>query len=248
MTSRTFLRGAGLCLVLAAAPAAHAAAHPNFTGLWILAPGGYNGESAATKHDALPLTPLAEQIRAAQIKKVETDEQVLSDASKKCLPPGVPDMMGNEFAMEVLDTGGVVAILSEESTLPRNIYMDETAQPQKVDQTWNGHSIGHWDGDVLVVDTVGFNDRTSPVAFSGGVHSSTTHLVERIHMSADGKTLIDDMTFEDPRYLTAPYTKRHVYNRLPKGSELWEYVCEVDTPGWGERYAGDPEAHLPSKK
>ena len=246
--TRAALGAAGLCLALAAGQAAQAAPHPNFTGLWILAPGGYNGESAATKHDALPLTPLAESLRAAQIKRTETEGQVLSDAAKKCLPPGMPDIMGNEFALEVLDVGDTVTFLSEESSLPRSVYLTEAVHPAKLEPTWNGHSIGHWEGDVLVVDTVGLNDRTGPVSFSGGVHSSTTHLVERIHMSADGKTLIDDMTFEDPRYLTAPYTKRHVYSRLPAGSELWEYVCEVDTAGWSERYAGDPDAHLSASK
>jgi hypothetical protein len=234
-----------LCLV-AAAPAARAAAHPNLTGMWILAEGEYNGTGAQTRHDALPLTPLGQRNQAEQIKTVETEGQVLSDAAKKCLPVGMPDLMGNEFALEVLDTGDRVTILSEDSTLPRNIYLDEAAHPKKLEPTWNGHSIGHWDGEALVVDTVGMNDRTRPVSFSGGVHSSTTHLVERIHMSADGKTLIDDMTFDDPRYLTASYTKRHLYSRLPKGSELWEYVCEVAAPGWSERYAGDPDAHLPA--
>jgi hypothetical protein len=248
--SKTPLRRIALCLILmaAAAPAAQAAAHPNVSGMWILAEGEYNGTGPKARHDALPLTPLAERLQAAEIKTVETDDQVLSDESKKCLPIGMPNIMGNEFALEVLDTSDRVTILSENSTLPRNIYLDEPTHPQKLEPTWNGHSIGHWEGDVLVVDTVGLNDRTAPVAFSGGVHSSTTHLVERIHMSADGQTLFDDMTFEDPRYLTATYTKHHSYSRLPPHSELWEYVCEVNAPGWSERYAGDPDAHVPASK
>ena len=219
-----------------------APAHPPLSGMWLLSKGQYYGESAATERQIMPLTPAGARVQRGGYVAEEVNGQVLSDNGKRCLPVGMPDLMANEFALEALDTGDRVTFLSENSTLPRTIYMAEKAHPKDREPSWNGHSIGHWEGKVLVVDTVGFNDRELPISFSGGVHSSTTHLVEHIRLEDGGKRMIDDMTFDDPRYLTKPWTKRHVYDRLPRTAELWEYVCEPDTAGWSERYHGDAAA------
>jgi hypothetical protein len=93
---------------------------------------------------------------------------------------------------------------------------------------------------VLVIDTVNFNDRIGPI-LNTGVHSPTTHLVERLYLK-DPDTLVDEMTFEDPTYLTKPWVNVHTFRRLPPKSELWEYACEVDAAGWSERFGGDPQA------
>ena len=95
-----------------------------------------------------------------------------------------------------------------------------------------------------MIDTVNLNDKARVLGFIG-VHSSTTHLVERYQVVNGGKTLVGTFTFEDPRYLTKPWTGVVHYRRLPPHSELWEYACEVGGEGWSERFKGDPAAKAP---
>jgi hypothetical protein len=223
----------------AAEPATHkpATAPKTIAGMWALT------KSEFDRHEAMPLTPSALAMQETRRKSREAGGEVLSASGKKCLPIGMPGFMTNEFALEVLTAADRVTLLSENSTLPRSVYLDEKKHPTDIEASWNGHSIGHWEGKVLVVDTVNFNDRVGPVG-NAGVHSPTTHLTERLYLK-DPDTLVDEMTFEDPNYLTKPWTNVRSYRRLPAHSELWEYACEVDAPGWSERFAGDPEAKLP---
>jgi hypothetical protein len=189
----------------------------------------------------LPLTPAGQAIVDARRKAIDAGN-VLGD--KMCSPQGMPSMMANEFALEFMVSPDRVIILNEEATLPRNIYLDEATHTKGLEPSWNGHSIGHWEGagpsKTLVIDTVNFNDKASPFGFIG-VHSSTTHLVERYQVSADGQQMTGTFTFEDPRYLTKPWTGQVHYRRLPPHSEFWEYACEVGG-GWQERFKGDPAA------
>jgi hypothetical protein len=163
----------------------------------------------------------------------------LSDNSKRCLPIGMPGMMVNEFALEFLETPDRVTILSENSPLPRSVYLAEKTHTEGLEPSWNGHSIGRYQGKALVIDTVNFNDRLGPVT-GRGTHSPTTHLIERYWLK-DANTLIGEMTFQDPAYLSKPYVVIHTYHRIKDGpAELWEYACESDAAGWSQRYAGDP--------
>lgn len=212
------------------------AAAKTIAGMWALTKSEYD------RHEAMPLTPKALALQETTRKAREEGGVVLSASNKKCLPIGMPGFMTNEFALEVLTAPDRVTILSENSPLPRSVYLDETKHPTGLEASWNGHSIGRWQGKVLVVDTVGFNDRVGPVG-NAGVHSPTTHLTERLYLK-DPDTLVDEMTFEDPEYLAKPWTNVRSYRRLPPHSELWEYACEVDAPGWSERYAGDPDAKI----
>lgn len=228
------MAGAGASAETAKPHAAHAAAPKTIAGMWFLTPTEYD------RHEAIPLTPAALTLQEAARKKREEQGAVLSDNGRKCLPIGMPTFMTNEFALEIIPSADRVTLLSENSSLPRSVYLGETVHTPDVEPSWNGHSIGHFEGKVLVVDTVNFNSKTGPLSNSG-VHSPTTHLVERIYLK-DPDTLVDEMTFEDPSYLTKPWTNVHSYHRLPAKSELWEYACEVDAAGWSERFAGDPAA------
>ncbi len=225
-----------LTAVILAAAALPAVAAPakGITGVWLLTPSEYD------RRDAMPLTPAAAALDAVQRKAVEEQGQVLSDAAKRCLPVGVPSFMVNEFAFEILQTQDRVTMVSEYSPVARSIYLTEKTHTADLEPSWNGHSIGHWKGATLIVDTVNFNDRVKPVS-SAGVHSPTTHLVEKIYLKSPD-TLVDEMTFDDPKILTKPWSKVHTYHRVKPPAELWEYVCEADAPGWSQRYAGDPPA------
>ena len=233
MRLSSILLGAGAALVLTSAASAQVT---SLTGMWIL-------EAKDFGRDAkMSYTPAAEAVRAAQRKSVEAGN-VIFDTQKACLPDGVPNIMANEFALEFLETPGRVTILNEASTIPRSIYLDETAHTQGLEPSWNGHSIGHWEGKTLVVDTVGFNDKAQVFSFLG-VHSSTTHMVERFHVENNGQSLVGEYTFEDPRYLTKPWTGVVHYRRLPPHSEVWEYACET-SGGWQQRFEGDGAAKTP---
>jgi hypothetical protein len=220
-----------------AAQAAGRSPAPSITGMWLLNPSEYD------RDEKIPFTAKGAEVNEARRKAVEDNLQVISNTNKKCLPIGMPVFMTNEFALEIIESPGRVTMISENSSLPRSIYLNETVHTKGVEPSWNGHSIGHWEGKTLVVDTVNFNDRLNPV-FRSGIHASTTHLVEHFRLK-DKDTLEGVMTFEDPVYLAKPWTSVHTYKRLPAKAELWEYACEPDAAGWSERFVGDPEARKP---
>jgi hypothetical protein len=104
----------------------------------------------------------------------------------------------------------------------RQIYMNRQ-HPKDVDASYSGDAIGKWQGDTLVVDTIGFNDKTW--LDGGGLpHSEALHVIERLRRT-DHDTLVDDIMIEDPMAYTKPLTDRQVY-KLKPGWEIGEYVCE----------------------
>ena len=211
-------------------------------GMWLIDPKDYGGNAGYKDGPQMQLTPLAAALQAETRKKTTAVQTTLSDHSRKCLPIGMPGMMSNEFALEFLETPGRVTILSENSPLPRSVYLTEKEHTTGIEPSWNGHSIGRWEGKVLVIDTVNFNDRLGPLA-GRGVHSPTTHLVERYWLEGPDR-MVGEMTFEDPKYLAAPYKRVTHYNRIKGKAELWEYACETDAAGWSERFEGDPAAKV----
>ena len=251
MYAKLSIAASAAVLLLAAGASAQAAAKApagpvGLTGLWLLNQDVYDKQTESSTADKFPSLTAAAQAKAEADRKATTQGgQVLSDNGRLCLPIGMPGMVTNEFALKFLETPGEVTVVSENSPLVRTIYLNEKSHPADYDPTWNGHSIGHWEtngekGKTLVVDTVGLNDRTGHIAGARGARSLTTHIVERYHLEDGGKSLVNVMTFDDPNVLTKPWTMTYRYHRADKGAELWEYVCEVDAPGWSERFKGDP--------
>ncbi len=219
----------------AGAAQAQPAAPTGLTGLWRIHDDTFENLTKLT----MPLTPAAQAVRAKDQAKLAAGD-VIGESGKKCGPTGMPTMMVNEFALQFLETPDRVTVINEAATIPRTVYLDEKAHPEGQEASYNGHSIGHWEGPTLVIDTVNFNDKTELFGFVG-VHSSTTHLVERYTIQPGGREMVGTLTFEDSRFLTKPYTATIQYSRLPKGSEFWEYVCEIGG-GWQERFEADPDA------
>jgi len=89
----------------------------------------------------------------------------------------------------------------------RTIHLDMDSHPSNIELSRAGHSIGHWDGDTLVVDTVGFEEGFLDTR-QGVKHSTQLHVVERFSLSEDGNSLLRSYEGEDPLYLTAPFTGR----------------------------------------
>lgn len=218
---KSYLTGvltAVLALGVLGAQTAHAEGAPDITGMWALdQPPGWKPRPG----DA-PLTPAAAADVAATAKRNAANGRAIGEAHTKCWPAGMPGLMQPPFGIEFLQTKGRITILSEVSNLPRTIYLDEAKHPDDVLPGWNGHSIGHWEKDVLVVDTIGFNDRQPRV-------SPQMHITERMYLAEAGKALIDEITLDDPANYTRPYTIKYRYKRVEgEGAEVMEYVCEVD--------------------
>jgi hypothetical protein len=141
-----------------------------------------------------------------------------------CVTPGMPGVMSQPYPIEILFTPGMVTVIAEAFMQVRHIYTDGRGHPDDPDLTFNGHSIGHWDGDTLVVDSVGFTTDTSLGMNMGTRHSDKMHIVERFHLK-DPKTLEITTTIDDPEALAKPWTRTTTYARHPDWT-LAEYICQ----------------------
>jgi hypothetical protein len=230
-----------LAAVLLAASAAEAkpTAHPDFTGLWLL--DDAHGRTVP-QGDALTLTPYGKQ-RMEDRKADIARGFPVSEGHVKCQPAGMPQMMTAPFGMQVMQNADRIVINAEVSSLPRTIFLRK-AHPDDVDPSWNGHSIGRWEGRTLVVDTIGFNDEDAfDFNFDPPVRrTETLHLTERFSLAAGGKVLVDQMTLDDPKVFTRPVTATYRYDRRPRDEGLMEYVCEVDPKAMMAFDAAHPKA------
>jgi hypothetical protein len=125
----------------------------------------------------------------------------------------------------------------------RQIFMDGRGHPEDLDPTWYGHSIGHFEGKTLVVDTIGFNDRFW-FDFKGHPHTEQLHIVERYTL--DGKKLVNEITIDDPGAYERPFTVTFTAERAPAGFELMEYICQENNQDVSHlqgptTIGGDPE-------
>ena len=141
-----------------------------------------------------------------------------------CVPPGMPSIMSQPYPIEILYTPGMVTVIAEAFMQVRHIYTDGRQHPEDPDLTYNGNSIGHWEGDTLVVDTVGFTPDT-PLGMNMGIkHSDKMHIVERFHLK-DPKMLEITTTINDPEALAKPWSRTVNYARHPDWT-LAEYICQ----------------------
>jgi hypothetical protein len=146
-----------------------------------------------------------------------------ADASTQCLPHGMPRIMESPYPIEIVQTPGRITFLHEVAHNLRRIWLNRD-HPKHVTPSFLGDSVGHWEGDTLVVDTIGLNDRTF-IDDEGSSHSTQEHVVERFRKIDDGATLELIMTVEDPVTLEHPYSYRRLYRWRPDVRPQ-EYVCE----------------------
>jgi len=139
-----------------------------------------------------------------------------------CVPPGMPQIMAQPYPIEFLFTPGKVTVAIEAYSQMRRIFTDGRKHPADPDPTFQGNSIGHWEGDTLVVDTVGFVPST--LIAPGVSHSDQMHIRERFHLVAPD-VLHDEITVEDPVTLEQPWTYTFAYKHTP-GYQMLEYVCD----------------------
>ncbi len=191
---------------------------PDWAGIWTFdfpTPGG-----------APPEQPALTAASAAELKTMEAAEaknEEPATESANCLPPGMPTIMFQPYDVEFLFTPGRVTIIQEAYMQVRRVFTDGRGHPADVDPTFNGHSIGHWEGDTLVVDTVGLGHKT-PLGFNRLQHGPNLHVVERIRLTAPD-AMEDRMTLTDPEVLAKPWHLVRTYTRHRDLDQL-EFICE----------------------
>ena len=158
--------------------------------------------------------------------QVRDNEGVEVRSRSNCSPPGLPRIMRlAQYPYEFLFTPGRVTINQEAWMQTRTIWTDGRSHPdlEEIDPSFHGHSIGHWEGDTLVVDTIGISDRLE--FGEGGKHSDRFRLVEKIRLDPENPDrLINEMTMTDPEALAEPYVVTASYRRDRHGS-LIEFQC-----------------------
>jgi hypothetical protein len=149
-----------------------------------------------------------------------------------CLPHGMPSwMLISHNAFEWLVTPGRVTMLGEvDGNRMRRIYTDGRPHPDDPDPTLHGHSIGHWEGDTLVVDTTGIAPQayiaTSEAA--GIPNNGDMHVVERIHL-VEANVMADDLEITAPKVLTSPWKTTRLFRRYPdRHFEIVEGECQQE--------------------
>jgi hypothetical protein len=190
---------------------------PDWSGLWeVTFGGGFGGEQPALAGE---YAARFEAYRAAQARG-----EIEDSPAANCVPNGMPGIMTQPYPIEFLFTPDKVTILIEAYGQWRQIFTDGRMHPESPDLTFNGHSIGHWEGDTLVVDTVGFTTDTALGMSFGMRHSDKMRIVERMRLVGPD-TLEITTTVHDPEALSKPWTTTRVYGRH-RDWNLAEYICQ----------------------
>jgi hypothetical protein len=216
--------GAAVQSASAAAAASAARAHPDLGGFWELMDDSKDVKPA-------PLTAAGLEAQRKAQPAVENGE-ILTYASRWCHPLGVPFIMGDSAPLDIVQSPRETVITAEVQSAARHIYTDGRSHPDPADfdNTTNGHSIGRWEGDTLVVDTVGFSDRGNPSIPGGGARGPGSHLVERYSLIDGGKKLAVQFTWTDPAVFTRPHSYTFTYYRSPPETYALEYFCDASDP------------------
>jgi hypothetical protein len=223
------------------APAPRAAdGRPDLSGLWRtdsappemldrLIPGATNGAGEEPlsqyfiniltdfKPEDAPLRPAAAAAFEQRAKNFSRESPI-----SHCLPEGMPLVEMAPAPYKIVQTQGLILMLYERDTTYRQVYTDGRKLPDDPQPTWLGYSVGKWDGDSLVVDSIGFNNRGWLDA-RGHMHSEALHLTERFHRLNFGEMELQ-LTIDDPQTYTLPFTIK-LRQRLLPDSDLLESFC-----------------------
>jgi len=193
---------------------------PDLTGTWKPAAG--QEEIRTLDGKPPPLLPAALDVYRRHLQLLKSGDRKLDPVSR-CIPPGVPRIMYENRPFEIVQRPDLVVLLFEYQRLVRHIYVGGSHPPDVAVPPYLGHSIGHWDGNTLVVDTVDLNDETFLDA-AGMPHSDALHIVERLRLLDGGRHLEDVFTVDDPKTFVRSWQARRIYDRKP-GMSIREDAC-----------------------
>jgi hypothetical protein len=185
-------------------------ANPDFSGVWLIGSSPY-----PQKADAFPW--------AQEIFEERASNRGRNSPHTQCLPGAAPTPRGggSPFIIKIVQKPELMVVLLEDLPGYRQIFVDGRAHPEDPNPSWVGHSAGRWEGDVLVVDTVGYNDRGWMNRYP---RTEDLHIVERYTRTEYGRMMVE-VTIEDPTVFKKPWVQNVPMDLAPQ-EELFEYVCE----------------------
>ena len=192
---------------------------PDFSGVWFID----EYQRTILPNEDPPFQPSTRALfEKRQYDNLHHDPDASVDPTERCIPPGIPRTMFQPFPWEVVQARDRIVIIYEYQSLVRQIFMDGRGHPSDFEPAYMGHAIGKFEGDTLVIDTVGFNDKTwlDPM---GLPHSDALHVIERMRR-VDHDTLEDQITIDDPKAYTKPWTATRIFKLKPDW-QIKEYVC-----------------------
>jgi hypothetical protein len=172
----------------------------DLSGLWF----GGQGGGLRVNGNVARMLPEAQARFDANTAELKSDRTISADPTFRCEPPGVPHIYGiGGYSVEIMQTPARILLFYESIHTFRTIWMDGRKPPEDADPLWMGFSVGRWEGNDLVVDTTGFNDKTW-INGAGYPHSEALHLIERFHRT-DAKHMQLDITIDDPKAYAQPW-------------------------------------------
>jgi hypothetical protein len=225
---------------------------PDLSGIWMQVPlygkDGYSDYSARPQLNdqqyqkliAKPGTPTANLNQNLQFRTIDGEDipfraaalalykerlarESTGSPSERCRPKGIPAPMLPPVPFKIVQNPGLTVILFEEFNRFRQVFTDGRTRPKVSFPTWWGYSMGQWDGDTFVIDTIGFNDKTW-LDKVGHPHTDALHTVERFRRLDFGHMQLE-LTIDDPKSYTKPWTVRIPFEFVPD-TELMDDACE----------------------
>ena len=203
----------------------------NLTGFWALR---FDSENV----------PKASLLPGITAKEIEAHREKDLHTVRWCQYVGMPYMMESQAPLDILQGQTQIVIVSETPSAVRHIYTDRKSHPDPLtfDTVRNGNSVGHWEGDVLTVDTTGFNDEGYTTLPGGGFRTPASHLKERYQLVEGGKELEVTFTWEDAKVFAKPHTYAFRYYRVPRGYNAGESFCDSNDQERGQFLTQPPAA------
>jgi len=192
---------------------------PDLSGLYDIDSGRlFQNIAADIRPQDLPLQPWA-----AALARQREQANRKDDPYSHCLPPVVPRINSGNRPFKILQLPGLVVILYETGYIFRQIFTDGRPLPKDPQPAWLGYSVGKWEGDTLVVDTIGFRDQGWLDGNKGNPHTDAMHVTERFRRVNFGKLELQE-TIDGPKDYTKPFTVKHTLHLLAD-SEILENIC-----------------------
>lgn len=219
------------------AVSAASSATPDFSGIWGRYPNPYAAfhETPFAQDPPAPESgpelkePYASEYKKLNQRREEASQEgkPLTDASTECRPEGVPTIMVAVYPIEIMQTPRELVVLAEFLTQTRRIYLNEKMPAlEDISPSYNGYSVGTWEGETLVVKTTGVRE---DVMFYEIPHSANMVVTERLRFT--GADLLElQITIDDPAFLVKPYTFTFGYKRKV-GHRMMEYICDSNRYG-----------------
>ena len=239
----TVVLTAGLCVSLIAVQRGPAIPRlpdgkPNLQGVWQT-----DGKAAADIEPFVEGGPIPYKPAATAKKQANFRDRTEADPLNSCFMPGVPRIMYLEYPYQIFQAKDHIALVFEWSSVFRLIYTTAKTSPHPGVDSWMGDSRGRWEGDTLVVDVIGSNDRAW-FDLAGNYHSDKMRVTERYTMT-DPDTIRYEATVTDPEIFTRPWKISMPIHRVKNKPRVLEYQCQAEKEEAGGLFERDPRTWYP---